>query len=650
LYTKRASSVYSVPIADLRRMTSSSLAVTDSSSVRRESELQSIAKRFADSHFRPGPSLRFKSRFTEDFTPNRQNPQSKASFLSRLHFTFSRRAKLSVRDLDGTSMDVLTRPSPLSQIHRPREPTSLQPAKIEYSRRAMTRESTAYKMPSEGDSTLELWQRAVRQEGEQRLSGRRSSSCKPGISVSRDSRLLDPTPLTQSNVQGANIQEKGQVPFETSARSGCDADIGKPISPHATNDLLIVYERDSESFHQAYERSRRACLQNVQAFDEEKTQLRSQKRGSSDALRSSDERSGRIDAWSRFPSHTHAQRNGPADSRDDIVSIDFALQYGPAWARSSPSAGRSWSASGKNYDRRLISSKISRMMKQSLGKLIPTKTVLDGDLAKSAIKLPRSFARPELSIEYPELAILPGEAGYQELTAIERGIKQLKPPSPDIKLSPLAAPCKSIGQVTAEPRSSGHYKGISSSDITNQSRGEKAIILEPSRRLDRPATPAPAFLRNYHDKSSSTPTDRFHTPLSRLSLDQTSSVDARNSSAGSNTNSHKTAQEAFDIENTYPIERQHHSARKPNDSDSIKSDANVVRKSKSTTEPDLRTLGRKYAARGRYGTWTGGMRTRGHINLRESCYPRQTKFEWDGEQVTAPPPTEAPSEVGEDVR
>jgi hypothetical protein len=656
--TKRNSSVYSTPAPDPRRLTSSSLDVTESSSFKgREAELQSVADRFADSQLRRGSTLPATSRFREEFDePSHAKHNNKPSFLSKLHFTLPRRVKFGGGDLDGTSMDVVLRPSPLSQTHRPDEtqPTSLS-TKREQSRRVSNKESSGYHMPSEGDSALELWQKAARQESEQRLSVCRQSSRQNSRSASRESRTPEPCPSKQAAADPKKHVHRGVVILNTQSVGRHEGDNDEPVSPHTVPHSHIAHSRDSESFQEAYERSRRAFLRYVEVSDEEEARLKVQKRHSSEAKQPVKKRSIVPNAWARFPSHTRAVRYALASSTDDVVSKDFALPQPrtPGTAVSSTNSSSPLAeTSGKKSDSRSVSGKISRAMKHGLEKLLPTKTVVDGDVARSKIALPK-FAHPDPTIEYPELTLLPGAAGFKELRAIEREVRQLKPPSSPVQLlegqKTQAQDCSSA----EEPRSSGHFGGDASSDchIATPKESDGSPTGAPAA-IENPATPAPAFLRPDHGKSSSaTTTDRFHTPLSRLSPNNTSSTDAR-PSLGAHVSDHSSEQ-GSDTENVDPKQRQWQSARKHDDTDSVNSDVTVLRKSKSTTEPDLRTLGRRYAARSRYGTWAGRARTLNHMGSKRgaAALAGASDRRWDDALVAAPPPTLAsPSEVGGDDR
>jgi hypothetical protein len=341
------------------------------------------------------------------------------------------------------------------------------------------------------------------------------------------------------------------------------------------------------------------------------------------------------ESWGRYPSHTRAERNALANTEDKVSSEDFAIRKISAqkvvtWSTDKPSSAN---GSAKKAEARSVSGKIGRAVRTGIGKLIPTRTVVDGDVAKTTLDFPPRLHSADPAMEYPELALLPGEQGYKELCAIERELKRLKPPSIE------SAEAAGASRVSSDRRSSSIFGGDASSDYENHDIDHSVL---PRGRSATGSPVTPIHQDGAHTKSSTNTTERFHTPLSRLSSDESSHDPGSDKS--------RSGEETAPSQTWRII---HRGGAMRGDGDSIKSDITVVRKAKSTTEPDLRTLSRRNATTGTYSTWAGRARTltsvvqgmaTGDDDAEDDLGRR--KYRATGQKLTAPPNTVANSPCG----
>lgn len=561
--------VYAMASAEARRNTTSSLVIPSetSSQRQREAELQSIEKRFGRSHLRRGPTTPVVSKFREEFDLPDHPLMSKPSILSRLHLSVPKKVKLIGRGLDGVE-DRRLGPSPLSRYFASVGTTNVSRPISKDIFRSQDILSGLCHLPSEAGSRLDSG------------SGNRQGSPIPR----RDN----------SDIHAAN----DSPPTSHGIRQNFDEYAFKK-SPDRSNNVLEDWSRElRHREHVVKSRSRVVTL--------DKQPVR--------------KTSFMPEAGPRYPSHTAAQRNASARSADGVVQESFASLAVSQQGTVEGSTDKTSTASERKPDMLSVSSisgRLGKVVKTSFSRLMPTKAVIDGDIQKSNIGFQRGDARSEQQVQYPKLMLLPRD---KRIEVLERQGEQMKSASAGDARRPYAIKNNVIPRIddnrsSDKPRRSTMPRHAdTSSDYKNHrhssSADQSGAVAPPDRAA--PATPAhPAA----HDKGSTTTTEQYVTPMSRLSLTNSSlhshSLHSH-SLERSNTNSRPQSwslapdgQVAPDPDASGP-----NASGLGEDANSVRSDVTVIRKGKALTEPDLRGPYRNTNARGgKHMTWSGRAKT-----------------------------------------
>lgn len=158
-------------------------------------------------------------------------------------------------------------------------------------------------------------------------------------------------------------------------------------------------------------------------------------------------------AWARWPSHTRAVRNGPAQQHDSIRPKDFAVAYGSTGETKWPSNKDQWQVASAEPKERSesLSGKVSKAIRKSIARIMPSS---DGNIGSNpSLAVDARRRRADGYLEYPELELLPMAGGYKELEALERQIDHIKRPSeahPTPHPSPNRSPKVPLGQRLAD--------------------------------------------------------------------------------------------------------------------------------------------------------------------------------------------------------
>ncbi|KAK8038753.1 hypothetical protein PG993_007164 [Apiospora rasikravindrae] len=202
-------------------------------------------------------------------------------------------------------------------------------------------------------------------------------------------------------------------------------------------------------------------------------------------------------SWARWPSHTRAARNGPAQQHDSIRPKDFAVDR----VASTGPKDRAGSLTGK----------VGKAIRKSIAWIMPGS---DGDLGSTPIFSADSArrGRPGGYLEYPELELLPMAGGYKELEALERQINHIKRPSEN-QSTPLPSPNRSpripLGQRLADEVHRFQHSGRAGTPEAN----------ERPMTLPLPKLTTPTGMHLTTPRIVSEVTTHYETPKSHLSYE-----------------------------------------------------------------------------------------------------------------------------------
>ncbi|EAA27614.2 hypothetical protein NCU03403 [Neurospora crassa OR74A] len=201
------------------------------------------------------------------------------------------------------------------------------------------------------------------------------------------------------------------------------------------------------------------------------------------------------EAWARFPSYNRAERNEDHENTDQARTERIASHKPPnqeitQTAISGAISNRQHNGVMGHRQKNSMSSKFGKALKSGLDKLVHSRRSSDVSCGDSHLDQARA------TLEYPELALHPTEAGYRELEALGREIRRLKRlVSNEVEDGPRPWVTLPVG---------------SDVELDGSNAGSH-------RNLTMPGT----FPRSRGGDSSAT-TDKFATPLSSPSLNDAS--------------------------------------------------------------------------------------------------------------------------------
>ncbi|KAK4453025.1 hypothetical protein QBC34DRAFT_396077 [Podospora aff. communis PSN243] len=513
----------------------------DVQSVTRTSVMEKSMGRFRLGHGAPYAIL---NRFHHKTSEERHNMTHKPSLLARLHLTLPRRVKLASRDFDSSGSEEQHQMPPLSRkrlfVDSLDRPVSTVTEKTEVSNPPHSPGALG-----RDDSARELWHRAICQEATQRTSSlcqnenhsRRSSF--PDEKLHSRSTSLMFTLKHQSSVASYGMSDgisHAAKPPPTPARTSSRG-TSLMLSP-MKNDVLSA---QSPASAQAQEHSPTKDL----------------------------------DRWTKYPSHTRAERNRATDQIDNLPNRDSVVT--PVGDISMVKSVDSPHQTSKTGQRRMPG-KIGKAVRSGISKLLPSRVSLSPGSPKSSKGGRKSSDCYKQSLEYPELALQDTEGDHRELKALEHEIKGLK--------------CAPRSQVPT---------GLQGSKKVSLSAKMTALLHTdgPSELL----TPTRPPLS--HSRASTTTTDRFVTPLSSMSTNHD------NSSFHSYPRSRPQSRMAIPFNGEALPEA-------VSDRDSVKSDTVLSRallRSGTVSDVDSGFCG-STASAPKFETWNGRSRTHPFLSLR----------------------------------
>jgi hypothetical protein len=220
------------------------------------------------------------------------------------------------------------------------------------------------------------------------------------------------------------------------------------------------------------------------------------------------------ESWAKWPSHTRDQRTGASGQEDNVKSKDFAVRSVTPngiikWSTDIDSGPAALKGSTRSF-----SGKLGQAVKSGLTKLKRTTSGLSDETSNS-LRGRRRSSQAGGELDYPELEILPTEAGYRELMALEQEIEILKGTSQP-------------GQTTGNDLGGGSQWSRRVSAIVHamehqlETGGDKhPTDVQEKDAKSRPETPASPQVPHGPDSTTATTTERFMTPPSRMTSVET---------------------------------------------------------------------------------------------------------------------------------
>ncbi|KAF6800175.1 hypothetical protein CSOJ01_12331 [Colletotrichum sojae] len=209
-------------------------------------------------------------------------------------------------------------------------------------------------------------------------------------------------------------------------------------------------------------------------------------------------------SWSKWASHTRAERTAVAGAADGVKPKDFAVA-------STSTDEQGWVTDKDSLAQKPETTQPPQSISKRLGKAV--KTTLN-KVAQS-----KSKNNESAQLEYPELEILPTKDGYEDLKALEESIEQLKS-SQRAKMA--TNPALAIAEIENESKQSLGTMLAAQFQENEHARHELAGDAGTSTREGiedaptRPATPGLLTTQQTAD-STSVETEGWATPASRMS-------------------------------------------------------------------------------------------------------------------------------------
>ncbi|KAK3955879.1 hypothetical protein QBC32DRAFT_375660 [Pseudoneurospora amorphoporcata] len=421
-------------------------------------KLNMVERGLARFHLGHGAPSTMAKRFDKTTDPKKLRTEpSKRSLLARLHLSLPRRVKLPPTTFDGQEDDEQETTAPSTSLpadsrgHKKSALSDVGPQSL--------RQGSELPFPASDDSTVELWQRAVREE----ICRRHSATGKK-----RSNSLFSFSEFLPDDLPRKTYYP---YPYRGARPGGLDqnshtASISNEIPTEArqSNPVPSDSVSDAEAVRKSSLETPGPELQKPRKFPE---------------------------AWSRFPSHNRAERNADLNDADEVTPEGSAsprpLTEEATICGEIPSHHRNGVMGHRQKDS--MSSKLGKALKSGLNKLVHSRKSSEISCGGSHLDHARA------TMEYPELALLPNEAGYRELEALGREIRRLKRSAP--------------GEMEDGPRP-WVLNPIDSDDALNFNTGS-------NRKLTTPGT-----LPRSRGRDSSAATDKFATPLSSPSLNDAS--------------------------------------------------------------------------------------------------------------------------------
>jgi len=493
---------------------------------------------------------------------------NKSAFFSKLHLAIPKRVRHTSR---------VARPGDLAG---PRWSSALENGcshlrskpKRNQSSRGASFQSQSQSREAE-ESVAEAWHRAIRAEAQQRGGEARTTGSQLPRRSTSEARMPNYAGPQQDN--DSSRLRNGSLMIEGAETAGLD------LSPTNTR----FSQDEDDSFHHSVEQSWRALGEWTQQLHEQEARAKERSR-SIVQPRSASKSRGIAGSWAKFPSHTRAQRAGPARPPTDTHVRGLAIRSVSA------ASGVCWSTAKDPHDtepspgpgHRALTNKFGKALKASFGKIMPGKQSSSADAEGS--KCRRSSHHTGGDLEFPELEMFPTEGGYRELRALGREAAFLKGAEfrhgREPKRLARATGDKDQSNFSTKMASVLHLDGGSDHGDETLTADDAHHSLS-SHRSSVPVTPDPdptKGIASHTQESASTDVDRWETPLSRMSIyDDAVSV--------------RLGARLQDLDRNADV-------------DSVKSDTTVVCKARSCTAPNLAELRSRPT---KFKTWSGRAKT-----------------------------------------
>lgn len=356
-------------------------------------KLNMVERGFARFHLGPGAPSTISKRFDKPADLKKLRPEPlKRSLLARLHLSLPRRVKLPPATFDGQVDD--EQKTPVPPTLRPADPRKHKKSTLSDVGPQSLRLGSELPFSDSDESAVELWHSAVREEICRRHgdTGKKRSN---SLFSSLDFSASD-LPLSQTYYP---------YPYPGARPRGQD----QSSRTTSTSTELPAQERQSD------------VTPNNGISDAEAV-----RRSSRDSYGPESQKPRKFpEAWARFPSHKRAERNGDYGNTDEGSAGQTASQTLPTQEDTQiPNSGN---IPNRHHDgvmghrqKNSMSSKLGKALKSSLNKFVHGRR-------SSEVSCGRSLHdQARITMEYPELALHPTEAGYRELEALGREIRRLK--------------------------------------------------------------------------------------------------------------------------------------------------------------------------------------------------------------------------------
>ncbi|KAH7635837.1 hypothetical protein B0T09DRAFT_329810 [Sordaria sp. MPI-SDFR-AT-0083] len=415
-------------------------------------KLNMVERGFARFHLGHGAPSTLAKRFDKatDSKKLRAEP-SKRSLLARLHLSLPRRVKLPPTTFDGQADDEQETAAPSTSLpagsrrHKKSALSDVGPQSLG--------QRSELPFSDSDDSTVELWQRAVREEICRRhfATGKKRSNSLFSFSEFLPDDLPRKT-LYPYPYPGARPGGLYQNSHTESISNKTPTE--EPQSEAAPTESVS----DAEAVRKSSLEIPGTELQKPRKFPE---------------------------AWARFPSHNRAERNADLEDADEVTAEGSTSHTQPTQEVTQTAISEDISNRHRNgvighRHKNSMSSKLGKALKSGLNKLVHSRR--SSEISCGGSRLDEARA----TMEYPELALQPNEAGYRELEALGREIRRLKQSA--------------------------------SAEVDD---GPRPWVFNPVGSDGRNLT-SPGTLPRSRGRDSSAATDKFATPLSSPSLNDAS--------------------------------------------------------------------------------------------------------------------------------
>ncbi|KAI1767083.1 hypothetical protein GGR53DRAFT_463827 [Hypoxylon sp. FL1150] len=395
-------------------------AFSDTASFKhRETELESIAKRFGHFQSRRNITTPIVSKFQEEFIESRASASTKHSIFAKLHLQMLKRSKHPTKDTHTKSRSVENLGSATSYMLQ------------QNSKKAIITELPVTPTPSDQEhvdieGALGQRQRSLKHEPPQhRRNWPESQGCRENTQTNQSAHLTTPTREPVDSQRAISSSKAACVIGMLDPASRVDD--GQTLKPPS-------HPEDGSSPSLQSDISNSVLREWINLMNDEDSQGHVEPKPepqNRSLLRFKTPPA----SWAKWPSHTRQERNGPAGEKDDVIPRDFAVRVGSngsstGWSTDKPhDSPRRYIAS----ESRSLSTEVGKFVKGSLDKVQGTLNIDRRTSADSDHAYRESYGH----LEYPELEILPMNGGYKELQALEQQIGTIKRKSlaPDSQLA-----------------------------------------------------------------------------------------------------------------------------------------------------------------------------------------------------------------------